>query len=177
MFYDMNFPRPAYNPSGPAPFNSQAYTQNTEMYNAYVYPQNLPTALQLIQDAVEGETEDRLFYSYLINTAPTEEEKRIITGIRDDEIKHFSLFRQIYFELTGQVLAPPANASFQQPATYCDGLKRALLGEQNAVGKYRKILFAMQDRRIINIMVEIITDEIRHGSLYNYLYSKNGCNV
>jgi len=24
-------------------------------------------------------------------------------------------------------------------------------------------------------MIEIITDELRHGILYNYLYTKNGC--
>ena len=58
---------------------------------------------------------------------------------------------------------------------YCEGIKMAIMGEQNAVRKYRKILYAMQERVEINILTEIITDEIRHGSLYNYLYSKNGC--
>ena len=33
----------------------------------------------------------------------------------------------------------------------------------------------MQDRRHINMLTEIITDEIRHANLYNLLYSKNGC--
>lgn len=64
---------------------------------------------------------------------------------------------------------------FIQPESYCAGLSRALLGEQNAVQRYRKILYAMQDRVHINMMTEIITDEIRHGILYNYLYTKNGC--
>ncbi|HCL01056.1 MAG TPA: rubrerythrin, partial [Lachnoclostridium phytofermentans] len=41
---------------------------------------------------------------------------------------------------------------------------------------YRQILFAMQDRIHINMLTEIITDEIRHGILYTYLYSKNNCN-
>jgi hypothetical protein len=43
------------------------------------------------------------------------------------------------------------------------------------VEKYRKILFVLTDRNQINKMVEIITDELRHGILYNYLYSKNKC--
>lgn len=34
---------------------------------------------------------------------------------------------------------------------------------------------AMQDRRHINMLAEIITDELRHGNLYNFLYSKNKC--
>jgi hypothetical protein len=45
------------------------------------------------------------------------------------------------------------------------------------VRKYRRILYALQDRVQINILAGIFTDEIRHGSLYNYLYSKNGCRI
>jgi len=62
-------------------------------------------------------------------------------------------------------------------SSYCDGVQRALKGEQNAVRKYRRILYALQDRVQINILTGIITDEIRHGILYNYLYSKNSCRV
>lgn len=149
--------------------------QNMPIQDIYTYPSNLPGALQLITEAVKGEMEDRLFYEYLIGTAPKEEDKNIIRGIRDNEISHFGLFRQIYFELTGQMLPPPEKALFSQPETYCHGIKGALMGEQNAVVKYRKILFAMQNRRHINMLTEIITDEIRHGILYNYLYSKNSC--
>lgn len=54
----------------------------------YTYPQNVPEALKLIQEAVAGEAEDRLFYQYLIENALSEEDKEIITGIRDDEISH-----------------------------------------------------------------------------------------
>lgn len=143
----------------------------------YTYPQNVPGALKLIKEAVAAETEDRMFYQYLIDNAPSQEDKAIITGIRDDEIRHFGLFRQVYTQLTGQMLPPPQNVTFEKPASYCAGLKKALLGEQNAVRKYRMILYALIDRVQINILTGIITDEIRHGSLYNYLYSKNGCNV
>jgi rubrerythrin len=143
--------------------------------NPYIYPQNLPQALQLIREGVAGEREDRMFYDYLISTAPSEEDKEIIKGIRDNEIQHFFMFRQIYYQLTGQQLPPPQDVPFEKPASYCDGIKKALMGEQKAVQKYRKILFAMQNRIHINMLTEIITDEIRHGILYNYLYSKNGC--
>ncbi len=145
-------------------------------------PQPLPyvtmdEALSLIQEAVSGETEDRAFYEYLIEIAPTNEDKNIIFGIRNDEMGHYDMFRQLYYELTKRNIPPVPNEPFIQPATYCDGLRNALMGEQNAVAKYRKILFAMKDRRYINTMTMIITDEIRHLGLYNYLYSKNSCNV
>lgn len=141
----------------------------------YIYPANLPGALQLIAGGVAGEREDRLFYDYLISLAPTEEEKEIIKGIRDNEIYHFTLFRQIYYQLTGQLLPQPKDTPFVKPASYCAGIRKALLGEENAVTRYRKILFAMQNRIHINMLTEIITDELRHGTLYSYLYAKNGC--
>ena len=153
--------------------NSQAMTGLEE----YTYPQNLPGALKSIQEAITGEAEDRMFYQYLIENAPSEEDKEIIMGIRDDEIRHFSLFRQVYYQLTGQMLPPPQDVTFEKPVSYCEGVKRALKGEQNAVRKYRRILYALQDRVQINILTGIITDEIRHGILYSYLYSKNGCSV
>jgi rubrerythrin len=145
------------------------------MGKQYNYPQNLPDALELIKQAVEGETEDRLFYEYLINNAPNEETKTVIRGIRDNEINHNKMFRQIYKQLTGQTIAPNPNVTFEQPKTFCEGLRKAITGEQNAVIKYRKILFAMQDRVLINMLTEIITDEIRHGILYNMLLTSNDC--
>lgn len=143
----------------------------------YIYPANLQSALQLIVDAVTGEREDRLFYEYLISTAPSNEDKEIIRGIRDNEIHHFALFRLLYYQLTGQVLPPPKETPFTKPASYCAGLAKALQGEEGAVIRYRKILFALQNRVHINMLTEIITDELRHGTLYSYLYAKNGCRV
>ena len=132
-------------------------------------------ALNLIKDAVEGEAEDRMFYDFLINSASSRKDKEIIKGIRDDEIKHAKLFRQLYYEYTGKVIGPKQDVQFERPETYCAGLIKALMGEQNAVRKYRKILFAMKERSHINILTEIITDEIRHATLYNLLIHNNDC--
>jgi rubrerythrin len=145
------------------------------MDSQYTYPYNLAEAIELIKEAVLGESEDRKFYEYLISVAPTVEEKEIIKGIRDDEIEHFGLFRHIYYELTGQMLPSPKEEKFKKPSSYCEGIKNAIIGEQNAVRKYAKILFAMQNRVHINKLVRIITDEIRHGSQYNLLFAKNRC--
>lgn len=151
--------------------------QSNGTVDIFKYPENFNHALSLIQQAVQGENEDRLFYTYLIENAPTEEEKQIISGIRDNEINHFNLFHTLYYEITGDMIPQQISEQFIPPLTYCEGLKRALLGEQNAVARYRQILYAMQTPIHINMLTEIITDEIRHGSLYNYLYSKNNCNA
>ncbi|HWT26440.1 MAG TPA: ferritin-like domain-containing protein [Mobilitalea sp.] len=150
-------------------------TMISHQTDIFTYPQNLQHALDLIQQALSGETEDRMFYTWLLEQAPSKEDQEIITGIRNDEIGHFALFNQLYYEITGMSPQQITGEPFTPPENYCAGLARALLGEQNAVRKYRQILYAMQFRVHINIMTEIITDEIRHGILYNYLYSKNNC--
>lgn len=141
----------------------------------YTYPQNLPMALNLIESAVLGEREDELFYDYMVKLAPCKEDKAMIMGIRDDERKHNVLFRGIYCQLTGQILPPGPEPEFTPPKTYCEGIQKALFGELAAVERYRKILYALQDRVQINKMVEIITDEQKHATKWNYLYSKNEC--
>lgn len=149
--------------------------QQTQTDGRFVYPQNLQGALALIQQATAGETEDRMFYTWLIEHAPSNEDKQLISGIRDNEIGHFALFRQLYYDLTGRMLPQVQGEQFTPPSNYCEGIARALMGEQDAVQKYRRILYAMQNRVHINMMTEIITDELRHGILYNYLYAKNEC--
>lgn len=141
----------------------------------FSYPQNLQNALEHIRDATGGETADRQFYTWLIERAPTNEDKQIISGIRDDEIGHYGLFRRLYTQITGQNAPPVTEEPFTPPASYCEGLAKALLGEQNAVRNYRQILYAMQTRSHFNTVTQIITDELRHGLLYSYLYTKNGC--
>ncbi|PPK79607.1 rubrerythrin [Lacrimispora xylanisolvens] len=158
--------------SGMNASNMQGGQQTADIFT---FPQNLPNALDLIQQALAGETEDRLFYSWLIENAPSDEDKQIISGIRDNEIGHYALFRQLYSEITGVMPQQVQGEQFVIPESYCAGLSRALLGEQNAVVKYRNILYAMEFREHINMMIEIITDELRHGILYSYLYTKNGC--
>ncbi|MEI6101510.1 MAG: ferritin-like domain-containing protein, partial [Eubacteriales bacterium] len=141
----------------------------------YHYPQNRDLALQLIREAVGGEAEDKDFYAQIIRAATSQEDKEILTTIRNDEMKHSELLRKLYYELTGQMLKTPAPYENATRMTYCQALKKALLGEVAAISKYRKILFGMQDRRHINMLTEILTDEIRHADLYGLLISMNGC--
>lgn len=169
-----------YFPSYDAPITpvAQPYSdpvQSQPFDVMFVYPQNMPNALALIAQAVAGEAEDIQFYSWLLQNASSDEDRQIITGIRNDEMHHNGWFRQLYLELTGMPVPTVQGETFTQPASYCDGLQRAIMGEQNAVRRYRQILFALQNRVHINVLTNIITDELRHAVLYNYLYAKNNC--
>lgn len=154
------------------------YMQNNkpmQPIDIFKFPENVPNARLLIQEAASGEIEDNEFFNYLIDNASNEEDKHIISSIRDDEIKHFKLFNEMYFQLTSKNIAQQANKQFVAPKSYCEGLKRALFGELKAVEKYRYIIYATQSSYHINMLIEIITDEIRHSSLFDYLYTKNNC--
>lgn len=159
-----------------SPYTPNMYRlENTVNIDPYTYPQNLTNAIQLIEGAVAGEREDELFYDYLINVAPNQESKNIIGSIRDDEMKHNRMFRKIYYDITRKTLPANENINFEKPKSYCDGIKKALNGELGAVQRYRMILFALQNRVHINMLTEIITDELRHANLYNFLFTLDKC--
>lgn len=149
----------------------------------YIMPreenQQLQEALESIREAVQGEREDELFYDYLISVAPTTEEKEIIASIRDDEKNHNRLFKFMYKDFTGGKEVPAGNEeTFERPKSYLEGIKRALFGELRAVEKYRNIRSALAIDMYRDILFDIITDEIKHASKYNYLFTlNNGTNA
>jgi rubrerythrin len=124
-------------------------------------------------NAVQGEREDELFYDYLIRLAPTREEKQIIASIRDDERRHNRLFRRIYGDFTGMEISSGDEESFERPDSYLDGIKRALFGELRAVEKYRAIRRGLPRGPYRDVLFDIITDELKHASKYNYLFTLN----
>lgn len=136
----------------------------------------LDESLEMIKKSVSDELNDELFYSTILNQALTDEEKNIISDIKNDEIKHNKLLRNVYYDLTNITLPEAKNVNELEPLTYTENLKKALMGETAAISKYRKILNDMTDRRNYDILMEIMTDEIRHACKYNYLISLNFMN-
>lgn len=128
-------------------------------------------ALQLIEQSIGDEKEDELFYEILRKQAKTAKEKEIIEKIRDDEKKHNKILREIYTSFTGKQY--PENNQIKNEMildeSYYEKLERALLGELEAIEKYRKIMGMMPAGPDYVLLMSIMTDEIRHSSLYNYL--------
>jgi len=143
--------------------------KNYQMNNS----EQLQVALEGVKKAVQGEKEDELFYDYLISVAPTSGEKEIIGSIRDDERRHNELFRNIYGELTGIEVTSGEEETFERPESYIDGIKKALFGELRAVEKYRVIKRGLPMGHYRDILFDIITDELKHASKYNYLFTLN----
>lgn len=166
-------PMPCPKPPVPKPCPKPHECPQPDM-DYYTYPSNLEDALHLIEEAVKGEKHDVMFYECLMKMAPAEDRK-IIEGVMADEKKHGQLLRTIYCEITGHTLPAASQKEVQPPKSYCDGIQDALYDEWKAMEKYRKILYAMQSRRHINMLTEIITDEMKHADKLTYLYTRNEC--
>lgn len=144
-------------------------------------------ALDLIRQSIEDEREDEIFYDSIIEIAPTDAEKDIIRGIRDDEKRHNNILRYLYYNFTGMALRETRieseesnvytrhdnNSNTNINNKYMRLLTEAWLGEFAAVRKYRKILGAMPDQRSRTLINSILTDELIHSNKYNYLITKN----
>jgi rubrerythrin len=133
-------------------------------------------ALNLIREAVQGERNDELFYDELIKMAPNSEQSSIIASIRDDERGHNRMFRGMYKEITGHEITGISNEKYERVESYIEGLQRALRGELSAVEKYRKIWFGLPVGIYRDTVFGIILDELKHASLYNYLFTLNHTN-
>jgi len=143
--------------------------------NIFAFQQDLEEAQTIILQVLAGETEKNMFYKWLIEQAPSIEDQKLLSGIRDDEIGHFGRFRQLYYELTGMLPTQAPSEQFIPPESYCSALSNAIENQQNDVKIYHKILYAMIYPAHINMVNEIIADENRHMSIYYYLYNKNNC--
>lgn len=133
-------------------------------------------ALDLIKEAVQDERSDELKYEYLISVAPTEEEINIITSIRDDERNHRKWFKDIYKYYTGKEIESKNGKEFVKPASFLDGISKAVFGELGALEKYRFIREGLPSRFYRDVVFRILTDEMKHATKYNYLISKSALN-
>jgi rubrerythrin len=135
----------------------------------------LNQAIELIRQSVKDEKEDELFYDTLLEQAPTQKEKDIITSIRDDERKHNKILRDLYYNFTGQMIQQDISTpSIDTTLKYKENLEKALFGELNAVVKYRRIMATMPSGNSYTLLMSIMTDELRHASKYNFLIHNAG---
>ena len=63
--------------------------------------------------------------------------------------------------------------TFEKPKSYLEGIKKALFGELGAVERYRAIRRGLPMGPYRDILFDIITDELKHASKYNYLFTLN----
>lgn len=142
------------------------------MYNSNYYDwyrQN-DKLISDIEKAIDGEFTAINCYAKLANMAPNEAERNQILEIRNDEIKHFQHFVQIYTNLTGQQPKPQINEGC--PNTYLQGLEFAIQDEQKTVDFYLEISDETSDATMKDLLRRIAADEQNHAVWFLYYFVK-----
>ncbi|WP_042354052.1 ferritin-like domain-containing protein [Bacillus rubiinfantis] len=141
----------------------------TNYYDALYRQSNL--MLTNIEKAINGEYSAIDCYAKLANLAPNEKERERILEIRQDELKHFQEFVQIYRQLTGH--QPQAKIIEECPGQYRSGLEFALQDEQETVDFYLEIADNASDPIIKTIFQRAAADEQNHAVWFLYFFSKS----
>lgn len=146
----------------------------------YIYPNpiQLQNSINMIGDSIESEKKDAQFYQWLIDNIPAQDLssnqvkqiKSIIESIRNDELNHNKMFQNMYHQLTGNIVTP-IDEEFIPPESFEAGITDALMGELEAVKKYRLIMSGLPSLYYRDIVFNILTDELRHADLYNYIFT------
>ncbi|KHE72188.1 hypothetical protein LD39_05870 [Halobacillus sp. BBL2006] len=117
--------------------------------------------MQDIKKAIDGEYSAISCYKQLAENAPMAEEMKQIREIRQDEIRHFQTFSQIYTILTGQEPSPKMGG--ECPAEYREGLVAAFKDEQETVDFYLNISEQAKDLKIKEAFRRAAADEQNHA--------------
>lgn len=123
-----------------------------------------------IEKAINGEYSAIDCYAKLANLAPNQKERERILEIRQDEIRHYQQFVQIYRELTGRV--PQPKIVEECPGRYLSGLEFALQDEQKTVDFYMEIADAATDQLIKGTFRRAAIDEQNHAVWFLYFFTK-----
>lgn len=156
------------------------YKNNLCTYNNYYNNRNnksyleLKEAIELIKKSIDDEKKHKKFYDLLVSLTNNKEDIDIINSIIVDKKRHNEMLKKIYFELTENKLVEDRKDDFKDNMlNYRKNLEKALMDELDAIKKYRKIMAAMPDKKKYSVIMEILTDELRHANLYNFLITKN----
>ncbi|QUG84678.1 ferritin-like domain-containing protein [Bacillus nitratireducens] len=124
-----------------------------------------------IEKAINGEYTAINCYAKLANMAPNEAERKQILEIRNDEIRHFHHFVQIYTNLTGR--QPKPQIMENCPNTYLQGLEFAIQDEQKTVDFYLEISDEAADESMKELLRRIAADEQNHAVWFLYYFVKS----
>lgn len=132
----------------------------------YARVMNDPKLIADVAKAINGEYSAIQCYERLAKQAPNEEERKQILEIRDDEIRHFHVFTQMYTSLTGKQANPQWTEAC--PEGYLEGLHAAIQDEQRTVDFYNGVADRASDPHIKETFRRTAADEQNHAVWFLY---------
>lgn len=125
---------------------------------------------KLLIKAMQGEQDAIAYYEQLHRMTSDKQDMDLIQGIHDDEIKHYNMFANLYYRMTGQM--PYTQPKQPQIDSFSAGVKQSVMDELEAYEFYRDIYLANNNPEVKNIFFEAMTDENEHAVKHNYMYTK-----
>lgn len=119
-----------------------------------------------LSKAINGECHAIYCYELLANQAPNSWVKNRILEIRNDEIRHYQTFAQIYSSLTGNQPSPQITQPC--PNDYKSGVQAAFVDEQETVDFYHEIARRYNNENIRNAFTHASADEQNHAVWFLY---------
>lgn len=150
----------------------------------------LSQAVQMIRKVLSCSKNDEMLYEKLIKLAPTDRDREIIKDIKEDDMKHNRILRDVYFSLTGQMAMDDRQMqpNMQQHMTerddkndktdkhemcYEDLLEMLLFKKLDNVVMFRRIMSVMPMGENYTLLMSIMTDELKNASKINYLIHRS----
>lgn len=143
-------------------------------YNMNVYYSQLFRVDSLkdkLIEAMKSERHDRVKYQKMMEMTTDPAVIKQIKFAYDDEIKHYGMFQQMYYQLTGKKVDIPIPTNIEKYNTLMEAVKSSIEGESDAVDAYREIYALMSNKQMRDKVFEIITDEQEHFGRFIYLYA------
>lgn len=120
-----------------------------------------------LEKALAGEKEAIEFYGTLESIAPNDEARRQVDKARQDEMKHFRMFSELYVRLTGRQPVVPKPV-FETP-DFSSGVYKSFNDELDAMDLYRDMMLSTNNLVIRDIMFEAMTDEMEHAERFTMI--------
>lgn len=152
--------------------NQYGYTYNPYGYDGFFRVQSDQSLITDIEEAINGEYSAITCYKQLADLAPTQEERQQIYEIRQDEIRHYEVFSNIYKQLTGKQPAPQIKDLCVNP--YKKGVESSFLDEQKTTVFYYEIERKAQDLSIKETFRQAAADEQNHALWFLYFLHARG---
>lgn len=128
-----------------------------------------PSVLGDLGRAADEQSHAIHYYGKLIELAPDEEDRSIITEIRQDEIGHFNLFSSLYTHFSGR--RPPLTPG-PEPSSLEEGVKFAIRDELNTVDFYNAAADRARDAYVQAAFRRSALDEQQHAGWFLYMWLK-----
>lgn len=130
--------------------------------------------LHMLSQAASDETADAGYYKKLSESTKQKDDALILHNMHLDELKHKSIFMDLYFQLTGTPMPKLSPQKKELGGSKKNEYQKSLFDELEAVEFYRQILFALTNQEMRDMLFEVITDEQNHGTKLLYLLVREG---